>query len=833
MNKLFCLLTVFLFSILSSFGQIKSPQEYLGRPVGTKVTPHWQVLEYFKYIAEQAPTMVKFEKYGTSVEGRPLYLFFVSSAKNIAQLENIRVNNLKLAKVISGDSDAKQVPAIVWMSNNVHGNETSSAEAAMMTLYELVNLNNQKTKIELDKTLVIIDPCLNPDGTERYNNWQNSMLGTTYYPDLYAREHNEPWPGGRLNHYYFDLNRDWAWQTQVESEQRVAIYNKWLPHIHVDFHEQGINSPYYFPPAAEPLHEVITPWQREFQTSIGHHNSEYFDKRGWLYFTGERFDLFYPSYGDTYPMYSGAIGMTYEKAGNGSAGLGVYTSDKDTLTLVDRAIQHHASGLNVVEIVSKNADKVVGEFEKYHQDASSGKLSSYQNYIIKYEDKYKANIKALIALLEKNNIQYHSATGNVKGFDYFSKKNTSHNLKTEDLVISGNQSKAALIRVLFEPEAKLKDSVTYDITAWSLPYVYGLPAIATRDVLPNKKAYKSVKINNALNDGIGYAFKWEGFSSAQLLANLLKNKVAVKMSEAAFKINKESFPSGSILVLNEGNKTINLKKTLKEAADKFDVQLYPIQSGRFVGAKDLGSSDMKSLRLSRVMMLAGEDQRALNVGEVWHYFDRQLEYPIILVNPNDWSKVKWNEIDVFIMTRGNYPFLKDKGQSEAFASWIKNGGKVIALETAIDQLASQSWSQIKSLKADSVAKSKESPLKRYVDNERNALKEYTAGAIFKVTYDTTHPLMFGVPNYYTLKQGPNLYQYFTDNKGWNVGYIQESALMSGFVGHNLNKQLKNGLVFGTQSLGAGQIIYLADNVLFRNFWESGKLVMANALFLVK
>lgn len=833
MNKLSSLLILFLLSVLSSFGQLKSPQEYLGRQIGTKITPHWQVLEYFKYVAAESPNMVKFEKYGTSVEGRPLYLFFISSPKNISQLESIRVNNLKLAKAIEGSAPTQDVPAIVWMSNNAHGNETSSAEAAMMTLYELVNPTNQKTKTELENTLVVIDPCLNPDGTERYNNWQNSMLGTQYYPDLYAREHNEPWPGGRLNHYYFDLNRDWAWQTQLESEQRIAIYNKWLPHIHVDFHEQGINAPYYFPPAAEPLHEVITTWQREFQTSIGQHNAQYFDKKGWLYFTGERFDLFYPSYGDTYPMYSGAIGMTYEKAGNGNAGLGVYTSDKDTLTLVDRAIQHHASGLNMVEIVSKNADKVVREFEKYHQEALAGKLSSYQNYIIKYEDKYNANIKALISLLDKNNIQYHSARGQVKGFDYFLKKNVSHNLKEKDLVISGNQSKAALIRVLFEPEAKLKDSVTYDITAWSLPYVYGLPAVATNDALPNKKEYELDKVNNILNEGIGYAFKWEGFSSAQLLANLLKNKVQAKASEVAFKINNEDFPSGSILVLNEGNKTIDVKKILKEAADKFSVQLHAIQSGRFVGAKDLGSSDMKSLRFSRVMMLAGEEQRALNVGEVWHYFDRQLEYPIILVSPKDLTKVKWNEIDVFIMTRGNYSFLKDKVQSEAFASWIRSGGKVIALETAIDQLAALDWVQIKAIKADSTTKAKENPLKKFADKERNALKEYTAGAIFKVSYDSTHPLMFGVNNYYTLKQGSNLYQYFKDNQGWNVGYIQEGALMSGFVGHNLNKQLKNGLVFGTQSLGAGQIIYLADNVLFRNFWESGKLVMANALFLVK
>jgi len=830
MKQLFSIAFFFLFSL--SWAQVKSPEEYLGHQVGAKITPHWKLLEYYKYVASQVPDKIKFEQYGTSVEGRPLYAFFISSEKNIARLEEIRLNNLRLAKSTEGDPTLLEMPAIVWMSNNVHGNETSSAEASMMTLYQLVNPNNAKTKAALANTLIVIDPCLNPDGTERYNNWQNGVLGTQFYPDLYAREHQEPWPGGRINHYYFDLNRDWAWQTQVESEQRLVLYNKWLPHIHVDFHEQGVNSPYYFPPAAEPFHEVITPWQREFQGTIGKHNAQYFDQQGWLYFTKERFDLFYPSYGDTYPIYSGAIGMTYEKAGNGSAGLGIYTSDKDTLTLVDRALQHHASGLNVVEVVSGHADKVVAEFKKFHTDAVEGRLSSYHSYILKFEPKHELKIRALLQLLDKNKIQYYSASGAVKGLDYFSKRNESYTLKNRDVVIPGNQSKAALVRVLFEPEAKLTDSVTYDITAWSLPYVYGVPALASTDKVTKSVDYKLPTVSNTVIDGFGYAFKWNGFASAQLLAALLKEKVSVKTSEIAFKLNGEEFPSGSVILMAGANKNIDFKKIVKQQADKFAVTLHPINSGIVDGAKDLGSSDVKSVKAPKVMMLAGEEQRALNVGEVWHYFDRQLEYPIVLVNPKNISRVKWDEIDVFIMPTGNYSFLKDKAQSEAFANWIRGGGKVIAIGNAVNQVSSQGWSNIKAVKQDSVAKAKESPLRAYADRERDALKEYTAGAIYKVDFDKTHPLFFGTDNYFTLKESANLFQYFTDNKGWNVGYIKENSLMSGFVGQNLSKQMKNGLVFGTESVGAGTVIYLVDNVLFRNFWESGKLLMANAVFLV-
>ncbi len=831
MKKILSLSLLLLVGSLS-WAQLKSPETYFGHQIGKKITPHWKLLEYFKYIADQNPSRVKYEQYGTSVEGRPMYVFYISSEKNISKLEDIRLNNLRLAKSLDGTPDLADMPAILWMSNNAHGNETSSAEASMMTLYELVNPQNSAMQRALENTLVVIDPCLNPDGTERYNNWQNGILGVNYHPETYAREHAEPWPGGRVNHYYFDLNRDWAWQTQVESEQRMKLYNTWLPHIHVDFHEQGVNAPYYFPPAAEPLHEVITPWQREFQSTIGKHNAAYFDKQGWIYFTKERFDLFYPSYGDTYPMYSGAIGMTYEKAGNGSAGLGIYTNDRDTLTLVDRAIQHHASGVNMVEIVSQNSNRVVQEFAKFFDNAVSGKLSSYASYVIKYTDDHANNIKSLASLLDKNGIKYYKGTGSLKGLDYFSKKNETYTLKDKDLVIPGNQAKAALVRVLFEPEAKLTDSVTYDITAWALPYVYGLPGLASQVSPSNLSEYAFSAVNNELAESFGYTYKWDSFSAAKLTAALLKHKIQLKKTAYAFKLNGENIPAGSIVLMSSSNKQKNLKQILKQEADRLGVKVYPLTSGILEGGKDIGSSDVATIRAPKVLMLAGEEQRALHVGEVWHYFDRLLEYPIILANTKDMSRVKWSEIDVFIMPRGSYSFLKDKTLADNFANWLKGGGKVIALENAVTQLSTQPWSSIKPIKQDSTLKAKESPFKIYADRERESLKEYTAGAIFKVTFDHTHPLMYGAKDYFTLKQDANLFQYFKDGKGWNVGYIKENALMSGFVGQNLNKQLKNGLIFGTENVGAGSVVYLADNVLFRNFWESGKLIMANALFQV-
>ncbi len=269
-----------------SFSQTPpSPENYLGYELGTQYTPHYKIAAYFKAVAQAFPELVKVEKYGETFEGRELLLAFVSASQNIQQLEEIRSNNLRLTGTLKDKSGSTSATAIVWLSYNVHGNEPSSSEAAMKTLYALVSSLNPFNKEWMKNTVVIIDPCLNPDGRDRYVNWFNSVKGSNGNADPQSREHNEPWPGGRSNHYNFDLNRDWAWQTQVETQQRMVKYNQWLPHVHVDFHEQYFNNPYYFAPAAEPFHEVITPWQREFQTIIGKNNAKYFDLNGWLYFT--------------------------------------------------------------------------------------------------------------------------------------------------------------------------------------------------------------------------------------------------------------------------------------------------------------------------------------------------------------------------------------------------------------------------------------------------------------------------------------------------------------------------------------------------------------------
>jgi Zinc carboxypeptidase len=810
--------------------QLKSPAEFLGYNLGEKYTPHYKIVNYFNYVATLAPKSIKLEKYGETYEGRPLYLAFISAPSNITNLETIRKNNLQLAGLEKGNAKNTALP-IVWLSYNVHGNEPSSSEAAMNTLYELLREDKSTENKILENTIVIIDPCLNPDGRDRYVNWFNSMLGSNANAKPFAREHQEPWPGGRVNHYNFDLNRDWAWQTQIETQQRIKVYQQWMPQVHIDYHEQGYNEPYYFAPAAEPFHEVITPWQKDFQIQIGKNNAKKFDEQGWLYFTKERFDLFYPSYGDTYPTYNGSIGMTYEQGGHSRGGLAVIVDEGDTLTLKDRIAHHTATGLTTIATTSLNAEKVIGEYKKYFDNAKAGGSNGYKSYVISTND--LSRINAVKNILQINGIDFANVSASTKltGYNYFSNKNENVNLQQFSIAINTNQPRSALAKVLLEPTSKLTDSATYDITAWSLPYAYGVNAYGVSSFVQsnNSETIGYAKIENVK---YGVAIKYSSVHDATLLAALLNNNAGVRVNEKDITYKAKKISKGSLLVLKRDN--ANWQKVVDIINTHGAV--FTVLDGGFVDAgPDMGSPDIIKLASPRIACLTGEGVDENAAGEVWHLFDQQIKYPLTMINANSLRINSLKQLDVIILPNGNYDFIIDKKTAEDVKTWVRNGGRIIALDNAVTQMAGADWG-IKLKKTDDEKKEDKklvdySDLKKYGNKERDDLVNSIPGAIYKIEMDDTHPLAFGIGStFYTLKQNSNVLEFLKD--GWNVGVVKKENKISGFAGEAATKLIKDGTVFGVQEVGRGKIIYLLDNPIFRNFWENGKMLFLNAAFMV-
>ena len=812
---------LFLFISASITAQLQSPSNFLGYEIGTQFSRHADVVDYFEHVAANSE-MVTYRTYGKTNERRPLTYAIISSPKNMANIDNIRRDNLKNIGLENGSANPET--AIVWLSYNVHGNEASSTEAAMNTVYKLIT----EKQAWLENTVVILDPCVNPDGRDRYANWYNQVKATPYDISQDAAEHSEPWPGGRPNHYLFDLNRDWAWATQIETQQRLKVYNTWMPHVHVDFHEQGINEPYYFAPAAEPYHEIITQFQRDFQTQIGKNHAKYFDQEGWLFFTRERFDLLYPSYGDTYPTFMGAIGMTYEQAGHGRAGLGILTDEGYVLTLVDRMELHTTTGLSTVEMSAKNAAKLNTEFKKFFTNNDL----KYKSYVLKGNpDK----IKAVTELLRKHEIKYGFASGGtVSGYNFSQGKQGSMNA-SEALVVSTNQPKGKMVKVLFEPDAKLSDPLTYDITAWSIPYAYGLETIASSTLVTADREFPTHLGNTVASpNSAGYIAKWNSLDDAAFLAELLTSDIKVRFSEKELQFEGKTFDRGSLIITRSDNRNNpDFDSKVAEIANNHERNLYASSTSFSDNKTDFGSPDVKLINAPRIAMLRGEGVSSLSYGSTWHFFENELKYPVTHIDTDDLRNINLSKYNILIMPEGWYGRILNDNVLSSLKEWIRGGGKVITLGRAAGAFAGKDGFDLTENNADKDKEEEnEGNLTPYDQRERENVTNLITGSIYKITLDPSHPMAFGYGDtYHTLKLGGSSYKFLDD--GYNVGYIKDAAQsLSGFSGDNAKQGLENSVVFAEARMGSGSIVYLVDDVLFRSFWENGKLFFVNSIFFV-
>ncbi|AYA35625.1 zinc carboxypeptidase [Hymenobacter oligotrophus] len=826
---------------------LQSPEQFLGYKLGSRFTYHADVLRYAEYLAQQHADRMRIVPYGRTYEGRPLEVVQIASARNLQRLDDIRRSNLRRAGLESGTPSLDQ-PAIVWLSYNVHGNEAVSSEAVLQVLYDFSNPQNKEAQALLERVVLLIDPCVNPDGRERYAQWYGRVAGAPANASPLSWEHREPWPGGRFNHYMFDLNRDWAWQTQRESQQRIALYNQWLPQVHADFHEMSAEAPYYFSPAAKPFHEDITPYQRKFQNVIGDYNRQVFDKNGWLYFSRETYDLFAPSYGDTWPSFNGAIGMTYEQGGSGRAGVRYIKSDGDTLTLADRIAHHHAASWATIRAAADHQQEMLKEFDKYYQDARQRPRGRYKSYVVSGSPERMA---PLVDYLQRQQIQfgYLGERRKTQAYNYSSGKREGVTLQPTDVVISMYQPKSTLVKVLFEPQAALEDSLTYDITAWALPYAYGLQGYAlTTNLKAGGKAPAAASKPNATlpaADGTTYAYiaRWNSLRDARLLSALLQRQVRVRVAYQPFEAGGQKFQAGTLLINRGNNQNLGNRfdAVVRSLADSVGAELTAVKTGFATEGSDLGSGNVHGVARPNVALLAGPGTDATAFGEVWHFFEQQLGYPVSVIGTDYFASVPLNKFDVLVLPDGNYADVLNERQLENLKTWVRSGGRLVAMEGAMGYLAGKKDFALKTKSADSSqtnSKKGAAPadpyrqLRRYGTAEREALQEQVQGSVYRVELDNTHPLAFGYPSsYFALVRSPLNYQFLGEGS-WNVGVLKKGQAASGFTGSQVRAKLNDTVVLGVQDLGRGQVVYLGDNPLFRGFWQAGKLLFTNAIFMV-
>lgn len=824
-------------SLAAGAQTLKSPSEFLGYELGSQFTYHHKTVEYFRYIADNSPK-VNFLEYGSSYEGRPLVVCFVSSSENLDKLETLRTNNLKKTGLLEGEPGNDQVP-FIWLSYNVHGNESVGMETSMKTLYMLASGDDDQVNNWLKETVIIIDPCQNPDGRDRYTNQYRSTQPVRTNPDSDDWSHSQGWPGARSNHYLFDLNRDWVWFTQAETVQRLALYNQYMPHVHADFHEMGSESTFFFAPGADPWHEVITPWQHEFHKLTGVANAKLFDGMERLYFTKESFDLFCPSFGDTWPLFNGAMGFTYEQGGGGGAGLAVETETGDTLTLEKRIEGHYLASVATIQTSYDNRVKLLSEFNAFFKSGTTSPVFEYGSVIIKGSNDQSA-LSALLDLLDRNQIKYSFAGSESKsfdGFDYMANKDGKVTIEKGDILVSSYQPQSHMVKVLFEPDSKFTDSLSYDLTAWALPYVYNIKAFALKErIKPSDESFSLAIVKNVKPEKPAYAFlvKGTGFNELKLMAALYDSKINIRYALKTFTSGGTVYPRGSLIIAKGDNKQAGagFEDKVIAAADMHNVKLDPVTTGLSEKGIDLGSNYSRLSKKPEIALVGGAGSSAGSFGQLWYFFEQELNYPVTVINADDLNGADLGDYDVLILPSGNYSKAK-----EPLLEYAKAGGRIVAFERAISLFAGEKTTKL--FEAIELRKKEESAsekkiksddpslLKTFENQRRESINTRSASSIYRVKLDDSHPYAFGLGNEWFIMKRSENYPFLSG--GNNIGYILESEPVSGFAGSKFIEKVKNSLVIGSERIGSGEVVYICDDPYFRGYWKSGRVLLGNVI----
>ncbi|MHA7056750.1 M14 family zinc carboxypeptidase [Aquimarina sp. M1] len=801
--------------------EIPTPEAFLGYPIGEQHTRHDQIVAYLTKLADVSER-ASIESYGNTHENRKLVILTISTPENRKNLPKLKEQHLAFTNVSITPTNYNEVPVFIQLGYNVHGNEPSSSEAAMLIAYTLVASNSPEIKTYLENAVVFVDPTINPDGRDRHTQWANQFKGSPLVSDNFDAEHNEGWPRGRTNHYWFDLNRDWLLGIHPESRGKLTWYHKWYPNVVTDFHEMGTNSTYFFEPM-KPIGSEDPIMPKENYEDLNNLFAPYFsnalDTIGSFYFTKEAFDGTYPGYGSSYPDLQGALALLFEQASSRGH---LQNTDYGTISFPFTIRNQYVSSMATIKAAVEN--KVT--LRKYQQNFFKSAVSNIaKNTVAGYEfgEVYDQNRnKAFIDKLLLHKIKVYK--------------------KEDQYVVPVKQPQKRMVQTFFETYNKYRDSVFYDASAWSVANFYnikykGLKSIDLGEEVTSTK--NIITISKVSKSEYAYIMDWDDYNAPAALYFMQSKGLLVASAFKPFRITTskgpKSFNYGSVLVpVSKQKKSINeTYNIIKEAQEKFNVPIFNTNTGFSTSGIDLGSSNFRKLDTPKALLLVGEGVNSYEAGEVWHLLDTRVHMPITKLRMNMFNRVPLKEYNTLVMVSGRYQQL-DSLQQKKIKNWVSEGNTLIAIADASKWMIDQ-----KIVKEELTIKEKDTTknnvVKRlpYVDASENIGRERVGGAIFEIDLDITHPLGFGYRrNLLPVYKNNEVFIAPSKNPYATVAKYTEKAHIDGYVSRdNYENYVKPSASLLASKVGGGRVILFADNPNFRGSWYGTNRLFLNALFL--
>ena len=798
--------------------KIPTPASVIGHEVGEWHVTHDKLVQYMHAVAA-ASDRISIVSRGTTFEGRPLLLLTITSPQNHANLENIHKNHLKRTNEDVSPSEIEKSPIVVYQGFSIHGNEPSGSNAALMVAYYLAAAQGPQIDELLDNTVILFDPSFNPDGLQRFAYWANTNRNKNLTADSNDREYNEVWPGGRSNHYWFDMNRDWLPVQLPESRARLVTFHDWLPNILTDHHEMGTNSSFFFQPGIpERTHPLTPSMNQELTRKIGTYHAAALDQIGSLYYSEEDYDDFYYGKGSTFPDINGSVGILFEQASSRGH---VQESDNGILTFAFTIRNQFTAALSTLKAAVEMRKEMLNyqyDFFKTRRDQiSNAKTNAY----LVGDQKDVSKMTHFLDILLRHQIKVHQLDSDIT-------LNGKNFKAGKSYVIPKDQKNKTLLNAMFEKRTSFQDSLFYDISAWSFPLAFNLDFADNGNTKLSGAPIEKAEFNKGTittKSNYAYLFEWHDYYAPKLAYRLLSKSVRLKVGKSPFSQNGVNFDYGTIMIPaeNQSMSSEELFQIIDEALAGIPVQVFGVGTGLNKGI-DLGSGEFSTLKLPKIGLFVGGGVNPHDAGEMWHMLDQRFDIPISKLDVDDLSGMDLSRYNVLIAS--NMRGSLSEGAEKNLKSWIEDGGTLVAYGSVLTWLAKKEWLNAKFKSTTQVAKNISFDQK---SNFQGA--QVVGGAIFNTKIDRSHPINFGtLGNELPVFRNSTMFLEADKDSYNNPVQYTDSPLLSGYISTTNLDSLKGTSAVKIQRLGRGRIVGIVNNTAFRAFWFGTNKLLLNSIF---
>ncbi|GAB1308755.1 M14 family metallopeptidase [Urechidicola sp. KH5] len=793
---------------------IPTPESVIGHPVGKWHITHDKLVQYMYALAE-ASDRITIENRGKTFEDRPLVLLTITSTENHANIDDIQKEHMALTEAGAENVDLNNAPIVVYQGFSIHGNEPSGSNAALVAAYYLAAVNSEEVKQLLSDVVILFDPSFNPDGLQRFAYWANTNKNKNLTSDPNDREYDEVWPRGRTNHYWFDMNRDWLPVQLPESRARINTFHKWMPNILTDHHEMGSNASFFFQPGIPSRTHPLTPDLNQSLTKeIAKFHAKALDNIGSLYYSEESFDDYYYGKGSTFPDINGAVGILFEQASSRGH---LQETSNGLLSFPFTIRNQFTTALSTLKAAQSLRENLLNYQRDFFAHMRNNKV---KQAIVFGDAKDAAKTYHLAEILSRHKIEFYELKEDItlKGKNY--KKGYS-------FVVPKQQKNSKLLQAMFEKRTTFKDSLFYDVSAWTFPLAFNIDYNENASMSNAGSPVTDLKLpeGKALNkSNYAYLVEWHEYYSPKFAFELQSHGIRIKGALKQFTAGGIEYDYGTLMipVQNQKYDDSELFNRINIAAKNAHLTVTSVNTGLNQGI-DLGSNNFRTLKTPEIALVVGNGVSSYDAGEIWHLLDQRFNIPIAKLDTEDLGRLDLSRYNTIILPSAG-------GLSESVTnnlkSWIENGGTLIGYRNTISWLNSKEIIKVEIKKSSLIANDVS-----FEDRQNFRGAQNIGGAIFNAKIDRSHPINFGYKNdELALFRNTSIFMEPEKQSYNNPIQYTNKPLLSGYISEEKLDSLKSTVPFKTKRLKRGKVLLFTDNTNFRGFWYGTNKLLMNAIF---